>query len=226
MSARNSIRQTGARIRSPELTRERLLKSAFTEVHYSGYRGADLDTILASAGVTKGALYHHFDNKDSLGYAIVDEVILKMTYQKWVDPLKHADDPISALIGILRSAPTTPADVERGCPLNNLAQEMSPLDEGFRKRIAKVFSVWLQAIAAALEKGQNNGTVRRDLDPAETARFFVAVYEGYTSLAKSTHDVELLKSGTESIVRYLETLRAPSGKNETKRVRTAGGGSA
>ena len=31
-----------------------------------------------------------------------------------------------------------------GCPLNNLAQEMSPLDEGFRTRTQQVFELWMQ----------------------------------------------------------------------------------
>jgi AcrR family transcriptional regulator len=43
----------------------------------SGFRSADLDAILAAAGVTRGALYYHSDNKKALGYAVVDEVIAK-----------------------------------------------------------------------------------------------------------------------------------------------------
>ena len=60
------------RSRDPERTRVRLLQAAFEEMYRSGYRSADLDAILAAAGVTKGALYYHFDNKESLGYAVVD----------------------------------------------------------------------------------------------------------------------------------------------------------
>jgi hypothetical protein len=54
---------------------------------------------------------------------------------------------------------------------------MSPVDEHFRKRLAKVFLAWQEGIATA-------GTVRRDLDPDETASFLIATYEGYTSLAE------------------------------------------
>jgi AcrR family transcriptional regulator len=56
--------------RDPERTRGRLLRAAFQEMHRSGFRNADLDAILARAGVTKGALYYHFDNKEALGYAL------------------------------------------------------------------------------------------------------------------------------------------------------------
>jgi TetR/AcrR family transcriptional regulator, transcriptional repressor for nem operon len=61
-----------------------LLKAAFKEMHRSGFRSADLDAILTKAGVTKGALYYHFDDKEALGYAVVDEVIASIMREKWV----------------------------------------------------------------------------------------------------------------------------------------------
>jgi len=48
-------------------------------MYLSGFRSADLNAILAAAGVTKGALYHHFDSKEALGYAVVAEVPASMT---------------------------------------------------------------------------------------------------------------------------------------------------
>ena len=70
-----------ARQRNSQRTRERLLRAAFAEVHKSGFQNTDVDTILGAAGVTKGALYHHFENKESLGYAIVDEVVSEINLE-------------------------------------------------------------------------------------------------------------------------------------------------
>jgi AcrR family transcriptional regulator len=190
-------------------TRERLLNAAFEEVYHSGFRGSDLNTILAKAGVTKGALYHHFDGKDALGHAIVENVIAKITQDKWLAPLDDVDDPIDALIGILDSTGTSEAEVNGGCPLNNLAQEMSPLDEGFRLRLSEIFTNWIGGVTDALRLGQVNGKVRRDIDPRETATFFVASYEGYISLAKTGQDARVLRSGIRQLSVYLEGLRAP-----------------
>lgn len=196
------------RPRDPQRTRERLLQAAFKEVYNSGFQGTDLDTILDSAGVTKGALYHHFENKESLGYAIVDEVITGITLEKWVRPLAKTDDPITTLIEIVESASSEPQYLRGGCPLNNLAQEMSPLDEGFRKRLAKVFADWHGAIANALKEGQKRGMVKRDVDADDLATFIIATYEGYLSISKNSQDPRMLQSGKRSIARYLETLRA------------------
>jgi TetR/AcrR family transcriptional repressor of nem operon len=199
----------GTAPRDPERTRKRLLKAAFEEIHLSGFRSADMDAILGQAGVTKGALYHHFDSKEALGYAVVDEVITDMTRERWLQPLQNATNPLDTLVDIVQSTSMKPQDFQRGCPLNNLAQEMSPIDEGFRIRTARLFKHWHHAIAKALRTGQKQGAVRSNVDPHEAAIFFIAAYEGYFSLAKNSQDVRVLRSGVRSLVDYLEGLRAP-----------------
>ncbi len=212
LTARKTPRRIATRQRSPERTRERLLQAAFREVYRSGFQSAGLDTILASAGVTKGALYYHFDSKEALGYAIVDEVIALDLRAKWLRPLLSGEDPIDTLIGIVQNESVRPADVRGGCPLNNLAQEMSPLDEGFRKRLARVFGAWRDGIAAALREGQKSGRVRRDVEPAQAAGFLMAMVEGYVSLAKNAQDAEVSKAGKRNMIGWLQSLRPPGNR--------------
>ena len=209
MIARKNSRRRAAGQRDPERTRELLLQAAFREVYRSGFQSAGLDTILASTGVTKGALYYHFDSKEALGYAVVEEIIGPDLRAKWLRPLQRGNDPINTLIGIVRGESVQPEDVRGGCPLNNLAQEMSPLDEGFRKRLAKVFDAWREGIATALREGQTHGTVRRDVEPTEAAGLLIAMLEGYVSLAKNAQDAKVMKAGIRNIVGWLRSLRPP-----------------
>ena len=197
------------RLRDPERTRERLLQAAFHEVHRSGFQSAGIDTILAATNVTKGALYHHFDSKEALGHAVVDEVIAKLVCDGWLRPLLSDGQSIDILIGIVRGISDRPQDIRAGCPLLNLAQEMSPLDERFRKRLERIFLAWQEGVAALLRKGQSRGTVRRDLNPDEAASFLVAMVEGYVSLAKNAQDAKVWKVGKRNIVGWLKSLRAP-----------------
>ena len=90
------------KLRDPERTREDLLQAAFREVHRSGFQSAGIDTILAATNVTKGALYYHFNSKDALGYAVVDEVVAKIVRDGWLSPLLGRGQPIDILIGIVR----------------------------------------------------------------------------------------------------------------------------
>lgn len=113
------------------------------------------------------------------------------------------------MIDIIKQTSLTPEDVRGGCPLNNLAQEMSPLDEGFRTRLARVFQSWQMAMAAALRKAQMQGEIRREVEPVKAAGFLLAMYEGYISLAKNSQDPEMLKVGIENIVAWVKSLRTP-----------------
>jgi len=203
-------RRAAATPRNPQRTRERLLQAAFQEVYRSGFRGTDLETILSAAHVTKGALYHHFESKEALGYALVDEIIMGITRTKWLQPLQDAEDPIGALAGVIASRSTEREELRFGCPLNNLAQEMSPLDEGLRTRTARVFREWHDGIAVALRRGQKNRAVRGDVDPEDTATFVIATFEGCMSLAKNSRDARVLRSIKRGLVRYLNSLRAGS----------------
>src|SRR5215831_15833753 len=197
------------RLRDPERTRKVLLQAAFREVYRSGFQGAGLDTILAATGVTKGALYYHFRNKEALGYAIVEEIVAALPRDKWLRPLQQGRNPIDALIDIVQATSVRPKDVQGGCPLVNLAQEMSPLDQQFRKRLERIFNDWHEGIATALRRGQSQGTVRRDLVPEATASFLIAMYEGYVLLAKNAQDPKVWNVGIRNIVGWLRTLRAP-----------------
>ena len=202
--------------RDPERTRERLLKAGFREVYRSGFQSASIDTILASANVTKGALYYHFESKEALGHAIIEEIIATFLCNRWLLPLRRSEDEdsIDVLIDIVQTISTRPRDLKGGCPLANLAQEMSRLDEQFRKRLEAMFHAWQEGIAMALRRGQSQGTVRRDLVPDETASFLIAMVEGYMVLAKNTQDVKVWSEGVRNIVGWLQSLRAPrqSGK--------------
>jgi TetR/AcrR family transcriptional regulator, transcriptional repressor for nem operon len=200
------------RVRDSERTRERLLQAASREIYRLGFQSASLDTILAVAGVTKGALYYHFDSKEALGYAVVDEVIAADVRDKWVHPLQNGKDPIDALIRAVQAIPVRPVDVRGGCQLNNLAQEMSPLDAGFRRRLATIFHAWREAVASVLREGQTHGRVRRDVEPADAAGLLIAMVEGYASLAKNAQDPKVMKAGIRNIVDWLQSLRAPGNR--------------
>jgi TetR/AcrR family transcriptional repressor of nem operon len=211
-AARKKSKRGAIRLRDPERTRDRLLQAASREVYRSGFQSASLDAILAATGVTKGALYYHFDSKEALGYAVVEEVIDPDVRATWVRPLQNGKDPIDALIGIVQGISIRPEDVRGGCALNNLAQEMSPLDAGFRKRLAIVFDAWREAVASVLRDGQTHGSVRRDVKPADAAGILIAMVEGYGSLAKNAQDPKVMKAGIRNIVDWLRSLRPPGNR--------------
>ncbi|MEI9902661.1 MAG: TetR/AcrR family transcriptional regulator [Asticcacaulis sp.] len=71
-------------------------------------------SIIGRAGVTKGALYHHFGSKEGLGLAVIDTVVARITTDKWLDPLAKAEDPVAALIAIVSGTSLADAEVFGG----------------------------------------------------------------------------------------------------------------
>src|ERR1700731_4572402 len=212
---RQNPKRRARRLRNPERTRESLLQAGFREVYRHGFQSAGIDAILAATNVTKGALYYHFESKEALGYAIIEEIVAAITRDRWSLPLQRSKekDPIDALIGIVQAIPARPRDVRNGCPLGNLAHGMSLLDEQFRKRLERIFHGWQEGIAMALRRGQYQGTVRRALVPAETASFLIAMVEGYEVLAKNAQDAKVWNMGIRNIVGWLSSLRAPRNRS-------------
>jgi AcrR family transcriptional regulator len=196
--------------RNPTKTRELIVEAAFHEFHRHGFQAASLKRILAHTGVTKGALYHHFPNKRALGYAVVEEVLENMVEDDWLRPLETAENPINCLKEELTAFNRTAGenDLLLGCPLNNLALEMSPADEGFRVRLNRIYDRWREKLAEALERGQTAGQVRKDIDALQTATFIVGAMAGCRSLAKNAQSAGLMKAVCKSLIDYWESLRA------------------
>lgn len=116
-----------------------------------------VDNVLKSSNLKKGALYHHFPGKKALGYAVLEECIQKRITELWIEPLQNFTDPLDGIYALYTELDNAWTDefFSLGCPLNNLAQEMSPIDDGFRIRIENFFSHWKLAISKALKQGQN-----------------------------------------------------------------------
>ena len=196
--------------RDPEATRRKLLDAAFAEFYAHGFQGGSLNHIVDSAGITKGALFHHFDSKHALGYAVVDDRIGPLLLSRWLDPLADARDPLGAIQRAFRRY--VEADIAsghwlNGCPLNNLAQEMSPLDEGFQARIDRLYDTWRERLAAALARGVRAGTVRPGVAPERVAALLVAAQMGIWGSGKSSRDPAVMRQATEGVCDYLESLR-------------------
>ncbi len=200
-----------------EETRKMLLQAAFMEIHRMGYQAASLQNILKNTGLTKGALYHHFPNKKSLGHAVLDEIIRGILIAEWVAPLQGTKNPIDALTKTIKdvSEKLTQEDIELGCPLNNLAQEMSPIDPIFREKIATIYAEWRDVIEQVLEQGKVDNTVKKEVNSQQIAIVFTATLEGCMGMAKNAQSMELLLHCGQGLITLLDTLR-PNAQQENE----------
>ncbi len=200
------------RAHTPDATRQNLLKAAFDEIYRVGFQAASLSEIVRHSGLTKGALYHHFPNKHALGLAVIDEVIQERLATAVFQPLQNAQDPLAALLQILEDrARTRDEDTIRcGCPLNNLVQEMSPVDHEFRHHLAAILARWQTVLHEALSGAQRQGTLRADVDCEGAALFMVAAWEGCWGIAKNRQSAGVFRQCMWQLRDYVRTLSRPA----------------
>jgi AcrR family transcriptional regulator len=194
-------------------TRRRILETAYEEFYRHGFQSGSLNRIVADAGVTKGALFHHYDGKQALGYAVVQEIVGSLIRDVWIEPLSRSADPIRDIQKIVRGVIRRGAGsgLTQGCPLNNLAQEMSPLDEGFRRRLESIYIAWRESVEVAIARGIEAGSVRKDIRPRRVAGFIVASMTGIIGTAKNAKSRELMAEAGDVLIQFLDTL-APDKK--------------
>jgi AcrR family transcriptional regulator len=196
--------------KAPEATRRKILAAAFGEFYANGFQGGSLNHVVDAAGTTKGALFHHFDSKMALGYAVLDELIGPLLLMRWLDPVLDARDPLSAIQAAFRrfvEEDIAAGSWLHGCPLNNLAQEMSPLDAGFHERINRLYELWRARYATALERGIDNGTVTASVAPQSVAALIVAAQMGIWGTGKSSRNQDVMRRAADGLCAYLESLR-------------------
>jgi len=195
--------------RNADLSRLDLLETAGHEIHQYGYHAASISRILENTSLTRGALYHHFPSKQALGYAVIDELFANYMKHLWYDPLADYNDPIQAIEQAIANTYQNHGNelISFGCPLNNLSQEMSAVDEGFRERINRQYDIWQTALSDALIRGQQNRLIRKDIDTTEAAIFIVAAIEGCIGLAKNHKSEQTLHCCTRGLIDYLYGLR-------------------
>jgi TetR/AcrR family transcriptional regulator, transcriptional repressor for nem operon len=190
-------------------TREQILDAAGRLIHLRGFHNTSVDDILRESGVGKGNLYYYFKSKDELGYAALDRTLDRIQ-DGILEPLSApGKDPWVQLESFLDDA------VERarregcvgGCPLGNLALEMSDIHEGFRTRLGDAFSHVRSKIEETLDRARSDGTLRIGADISRLANFILAGFEGALMMGKLHRDAELMANVVDELKAHLAHYR-------------------
>jgi TetR/AcrR family transcriptional regulator, transcriptional repressor for nem operon len=195
-----------------DLTRDKLLQAAFNEIHLHGFQAASIANILRDTGLTKGALYHHFPTKQELGLAVVKEVVNDQLDLMIFKRIRESDRPALTLLQIIDES-RHQMEFEAiclGCPLNNLMQEMSPLDKDFQACLNDILSIWQSTVENALRAEQRTGGIRPDVDCHAAALFIVSAWEGCIGIAKSQQSLSNFSLCMQQLHGYMLGLLVPT----------------
>ena len=193
---------------APAVTRGKLLDVAYALIQKSGYGGMTLAQIASAAGVTNGALFHHFGSKQQLAIALIRERIADSLERHWLAPLRDAPNAKAGVAAIMQdiAADSASEDPILGCPLNNVSIELAMLDPAFRQAVAELFETWHGTIAGKLAADKAAGRIQEEVDEQAVAAFVVASYEGAMTLARSLQTVRPIEDCARQLDAHLSSI--------------------
>jgi AcrR family transcriptional regulator len=182
-----------------------LLESAARGLSRHGYGNLVLEQVARDAGYTRGALYHHFEDKEDLALAVIEWV-----NENWMrevgDPAKRAPDPVGELITLARGhAVFCRRDIAR--VVMALGVEFSGQDHRVGREIERISQTGVKRVARLVNAGRRDGSIPPGPPARAVALAFLGALEGAViALAGQAPQDELLAARTAAGVLGLQRL--------------------
>lgn len=163
-----------------EVTRRKILDAAIEVFAEVGYAGAAWGTIIERTGMTKGALYHHFDSKESLASAIIEE-----GSETFLVALRNVCGPSSPALENMIHGTFTLANVLRSDKRVHAAEQLTFALNGFNEAAGRFCADLLDVVVAEARRASAEGDLRPDLDPAIVSESIVGAMLGRQLLSNA-----------------------------------------
>lgn len=181
-------------------SKEKLIKSSIELITQKSFSSVGVQQLCDHAGVKKGSFYHFFDSKQELIIESLD-VVWSDFKNSILDPIKEKDCSLEEKLDLLfqkfyehnKDSKSCKGCVI-GCPLGNLALEMSTLDETIRKKVEDLFNRWVEFFEEILQRAKNNKEIPENVDSKATAKSIVAYIEGIFLIGKTFNNPEIIKN--------------------------------
>ena len=183
--------------------KQRILAVAQRLLTRNGWRATTLAQIAGEAGVTPAGLLHHFESKEQLLHAVLDA--------RDLDDESHADRAGDLLSQISQVAERFNRAPELLSTFTVLLVESILPDAPLHDRMLARQQTATDIVAAAIRRGQADGSYRADIDPTVKAVEILAFIHGMETLWLLDPSIPL----TEVFKQYTETLArdfAPSNR--------------
>lgn len=188
-------------------TRQLILDAAHRVFSAHGYGQTSVDTIIAAAGISKGAFYHHFDSKGDLFAALLDYRV-----RRCADQIAGATGTATSLREAVEYLARTGVQSYKDDPeWMRLYMEFwlqATRDPSARDAVARSMRECRELVAGMLRAGQRAGAVRSDLDADAAAAILSGVFDG--AILQAAVDPEAVNLGAlvpllvELIERFIE----------------------
>lgn len=193
-------------------TRERLLEAAERLYLERGYGATTIEAVVDAAGLTKGALFHHFDSKHDLALALIERYAMsdrRMLEQNIARAERLSRDPMQQVLLMVGLAEEQLSELplERsGCLFASFGYQAAMFDASLHELIRGELLLWRELVAGKLRNAMAQRALPLDVSADELADGLVAAIEGGFVLARGMRDASLLPRQVRQYRNYLELL--------------------
>ncbi|MEV7020217.1 ScbR family autoregulator-binding transcription factor [Streptomyces sp. NPDC093991] len=161
-------------------TRRAVLEAAATVFAEHGYTAARVADILKTAGVTKGALYFHFDSKEALARGVLEIQADQRVPEQEIKLQEMVDVPMTVAHRLVHD------------PILRAGARLSADPIG-RGHYGSAWPLWVDILTEIVSEAHQRGETLSHVVPREIAEMVVSAFNGvqlYAQLETDLQDVE------------------------------------
>ncbi len=188
--------------------KHKLLDAALSVIREKGFSATTVDDLCARAGVTKGAFFHHFASKESLGIAAAHHwsettgaLFAGAPYHAHRDPLARVLAYVDFRKSLLRGELP-----EFTCLVGTMVQEAHLAYPAIRDACAASIFGHAQTLEEDIRQAMAERGIKGDWTPQSLAAHTQAVLQGAFILAKAKGDAAIAVDSVDHLRRYIELL--------------------
>jgi AcrR family transcriptional regulator len=184
-----------------QATRLRIVATATTLFSELGYEATSIEAVLRESGVSRGALYHHFDSKDALFEAVLEAIEADLA-QAAIAASRDIADPAQAL----RAGCDVFLDLTQTAKVRQIVLVDAPAVLGWQKWREIEARYGFGLLKAALEAAAAQGQVRQDLVDVFAHMLLAALIEVALMVSRADDPAGALKSGRTALGELMDRL--------------------
>lgn len=188
-------------------SQEKLILAAQTLILRQGFAATTVDQICAEAGLTKGAFFHHFTNKDAIGRAALDAwgaMGTRLYSAAWSDPTMDPLAQLHRMFDIMISF--TKREEPCTCVVGILSQELALSHPALAAVCAKHLDDWTRHVARMLDGAKQTHPEAKPFDSQRVAGMLNAIWQGSMLIAKTRRTPAFIVANIDLARAYVDAL--------------------